>query len=281
MAVLSNSFIHVAGIGECREREIWEHGTRSWREFLAGGGPLWLSADSRERICREVRESADALECSDGAFFEERMPSREMWRLYPEFKDSAVFLDIETTGLSPGWDEITVISLFDGKEPRALVQGKDLEEFPEIIKRYSLIVTYNGQCFDLPFLHSSFRKFRRSYAHFDLRWALQRLGLTGGLKGVEKKVGIEREGALAEVDGFMAVSLWHEWKTGNRAALDTLLRYALEDVVNLRYLAELTYNENVKSLPIKVPTLKHEPAPRVDIPFDANLIRRLAREVCH
>ena len=40
------------------------------------------------------------LACRDAAFFKPHLPAKEAWRLYSEFADRALFLDIETTGLS-------------------------------------------------------------------------------------------------------------------------------------------------------------------------------------
>ncbi len=34
----------------------------------------------------------------DISFFKKRMPGSELWRLYDDFRDNAVFLDIETNG---------------------------------------------------------------------------------------------------------------------------------------------------------------------------------------
>ena len=59
--------------------------------------------------------------------------------------------------------------------------------------------------------------------------------LKGGLKAVEKKLGINRK--LKGVDGCMAVQLWYDYVNNNdEAALQTLLDYNEEDVVNLRVL---------------------------------------------
>ena len=64
------------------------------------------------------------------------------------------------------------------------------------------------------------------------------LGLRGGLKKVEKALGLDR-GELDGVDGLMAVRLWMEYEnTGNPHALETLLAYNVADVLSLEALAE-------------------------------------------
>ena len=57
------------------------------------------------------------------------------------------------------------------------------------------------------------------------------------MKSVERQLGIGRE--LKGIDGLEAVRLW--WRYVNaldQEALDTLLKYNKEDVVNLRFLKE-------------------------------------------
>ena len=89
---------------------------------------------------------------------------------------------------------------------------------------------------------------------------------------MERLLGLDREGKLRDVDGFMAVKLWHEYRRGNRAALDTLIRYNLEDVVGLKAIAERVYNMGIDKLPIPVQPLEVNPRPRLNLPYDPELI---------
>ena len=75
-------------------------------------------------------------------------------------------------------------------------------------------------------------------AHIDLRFVLASLGHRGGLKAIERRLGLSRDAAIEGVDGFEAVMLWHRARRGDRAALEKLLLYNLTDVVNLVELAE-------------------------------------------
>ena len=73
--------------------------------------------------------------------------------------------------------------------------------------------------------------------HTDLMYDCWKKDLKGGLKVVERILGIDRK--LQGVDGYMAVQLW--WKYANhndRRALRTLLDYNKEDVVNLKVLRQ-------------------------------------------
>ena len=78
----------------------------------------------------------------------------------------------------------------------------------------------------------------------------------------------------------MAVLLWREYKRGNQAALNTLIRYNLEDVVNLQYLADIVYNTCIARIPIFVDCLPElEKYCLDDISFDDELVEYLVSQV--
>ena len=123
-------------------------------------------------------------------FFRWLLPQREMWRLCPEFARRALFLDIETTGLSAWGDEVTVIGGFGGGELSLFVRGVNLEQFPAYVRQFPLLVSFNGSQFDVPFLRVHFPEARLDQAHVDLRFVLASLGYRGGLKAVERRLGL-------------------------------------------------------------------------------------------
>jgi uncharacterized protein YprB with RNaseH-like and TPR domain len=92
----------------------------------------------------------------------------------------------------------------------------------------------------------------------------------------EKALGLDR-GDLDGVDGFFAVLLWREFQqTGNIKALETLLAYNIEDVVNLETLMVLAYNMKLKDTPFsRTHALSMPKIP--DIPFkpDRSTIERI------
>jgi len=110
-----------------------------------------------------------------------------MWRLYGFFKGECVFLDIETSGMDK-FDDITVIGLFDGLETKTMIKGINLNfyELKKELRKYRLIITFNGSTFDIPFIRKRYPDLLPNVPNFDLRVACQRVGLTGGLKEIEK-----------------------------------------------------------------------------------------------
>ena len=97
-------------------------------------------------------------------------------------------------------------------------------------------MSYNGATFDLPFMRRTFAGFE-PVAHLDLRYPLRRLGHTGGLKQIERAVGIKRPADLCDIDGFEAIRLWNDYRRGRRDALDRLIAYCRQDTMNLEPLA--------------------------------------------
>ena len=155
--------------------------------------------------------------------------------------DLEAYLDIETTGLSPTDCIVTVIGMYicNGEDARTVqLVGKDIsvDSLLEALESVRIIHTYNGSRFDLPFIHSCLGiDLNKLYPHRDLMFDCWKNNLYGGLKAVERQLGIERR--LKDVDGLEAVKLWWEYVDSfDLEALNKLLAYNKEDVVNLKIL---------------------------------------------
>ncbi len=270
--VLKNTFLHVPRIGRRTENKLWQSGYLSWDDYIERYDSCPLRAINHDTVLSNLLESDQALDHGNARYFGDALPSGDGWRLYADFRDEAAFVDIETTGLYHTSDAITVIGLFDGKSAKAFVKGINLDDFAEEVRKYALLITFNGKRFDMPFIRSVFGEMPVAQGHLDLMYPLRRLGYHGGLKSIEKQFGLEREGSLKQMDGYIAVLLWREYCRGNQAALDTLVRYNLEDVVNLQYLADMVYNEASARLPIAVEPLLEPNKFVLDMPFDSDLV---------
>ncbi len=148
------------------------------------------------------------------------------------------YIDIETTGLSRHQCELTVVGIaLEQDGPCRVVQlleaGLSNEKLLAALQGVDEIYSYNGSRFDLPFIQARLGvDLKRSFKHTDLMYDCWRNKLKGGLKAVERQLGIDRH--LKGVDGYMAVRLWFEYVNNNdRRALATLLEYNREDVANL------------------------------------------------
>jgi uncharacterized protein len=238
--MLRHTFQHVPGLGERRERDLWRRGIRTWNELLANpatsGLPAALLADAQAI----VQLSLEALHEGNIYFFAQLLPSREHWRLYSEFQGVTAYLDIETGTLPSGRQGITVIGLFDGVEFWSFIRGQNLHMFEEHLRRYDLLVTFNGKSFDLPVIQRDLG-IPIYQAQIDLRVLLHRLGHHGGLKRIEREWGIVREDGVAGLNGYDAVLLWERYRRGDREAMDRLIAYNRADVVNLEVLLRRGY----------------------------------------
>jgi len=241
--VLRATFLHLPGIGPATEAELWHSGLRDWRDLLAQTEALGLTSSSRVRLANELGRSERALEERDAGWFARRLPTREHWRLYPTFAPETAYLDIETTGLSPYGGIVTVVTVHGGGTTRSFVAGDDLEELPAYLGRFKVLVTFNGSRFDVPFLLAAFPQLLVPPAHIDLRFLLYRLGYAGGLKRIEQRLGVGERVGVEGIDGLEAVRLWQQYRRGNAAALDRLIRYNRADTVNLEPLLHLAATE--------------------------------------
>ncbi len=153
------------------------------------------------------------------------------------------YLDIETTGLSWDYHDITVIGIYRcrGKDTCfTQLYGRNVtrDNLLQALEGVSTIYTYNGRRFDLPFIDASLGiNLELYFKHTDLMYNCWERNLKGGFKSVEKQLGIERE--TEGVNGYYAVLLWNKYiELNDEEALNLLLRYNRDDVVNLKALRE-------------------------------------------
>lgn len=218
------------GIGDVIESKLWEQGLRNWTDDQCFTRACEVVPGLQSQ--KDFREQARAaLEKSDVGLLSRALPQHEHWRLWEQFGGNALYLDIETNGLG-SWAQITVLgTLYQGKY-RGFVHGKDLDEAWEYLNRASLVVSFNGKQFDVPFIERHFSE-QLNLPHVDLRWVAGSLGYRGGLKKIEPEFGIERSGAIKLVNGYEAVVLWKRYQRGDTAALRKLIDYNQADVEGL------------------------------------------------
>ena len=247
--MLTRTFIHIPGISPERERDYWKDGITSWGHLL-NDRDLFNDGPA-PAIEQELALSRAKLAEGDAGWFEERLGAADAWRLAADFDDGRIaYLDIETDGGEPtvlregedGPGGTTVCSVWDGQRARVFLRNIDLDRLPEYLSQYKVLCTFNGKAFDIPYLEGRFGRAFFKGAHLDLRPITRAVGLTGGLKKIEKQLGIERPANIRRYTGYDAVKLWGAYLRGRRDALEPLARYNLADAVNLQALMRVAYN---------------------------------------
>ncbi|WP_436343523.1 ribonuclease H-like domain-containing protein [Natronorubrum sp. FCH18a] len=234
---IENSFIPVRGVGETTERKLWQQGITHWDEFDGSVVGTTLA----DRIESFIEEGKAHLERGDVSVFTEALPAASRWRCYENVRENTCFLDIETTGLDASCNDVTTVSVHRGGETKTFVRGRDLtsQRLEAELEASSLLVTFNGQRFDVPFLETCY-DIDVATPHVDLMYPCKKIGLDGGLKAIETDLGIDRE--MPDLSGRDAVRLWHEYEAGDEGALETLVEYNRADTKNMEPLMEIVTN---------------------------------------
>jgi len=243
--MLKNSFSIFPGIGPRTERRLWASGVLTWDDFLGSRAVHGLSAERKAMLDLHVASAKSAMDSGDTAHLARLLGPSGAWRLWSTLADDAVCLDIETDGRSASDGMVTVVGVYSHGEYRSYVQGRDLAvpSLKDELEGAKLLVTYFGGGFDLPYLKACYPGLKLDAPHFDLCPAGHKVGLKGGLKKVEKIVGITREAEVEGMSGYEAVLLWQAYLQGAKGALDTLISYNREDTVNLHTLAWIIYEK--------------------------------------
>ena len=153
------------------------------------------------------------------------------------------YLDIETTGLYPDLDNITVIGIYfcdenEGELVQLYDSSLNCDALLRAMEGTSNIFTYNGERFDLPFIRTCLGPdLGRLHRHTDLMFDCWKYNLKGGFKSVLRRLGIDRE--TEGLSGLHAIWLWEQYtKLNDLSALELLLKYNRDDVINLKQLKD-------------------------------------------
>lgn len=246
--MIRHTFRIAPSIGMKKERSIWMSGVRDWDDFLSANSVCSVPEYRKKECDLAISNAYELLDDGDAAGLRDLLPKSEQWRLFGDFRDGAAYLDIETDGLERD-SLVTVVTVHKNKDTVTLIHGKDLDAgtISDALKDVSMLVTFNGSCFDLPVLKESFPTLDLGMPHLDLRFASRRVGYRGGLKNLEIEIGISRDDSIKGVDGFEAVRLWNRWnKHGDTDSLEKLTEYNRADTINLKQVADAVYPKLVR-----------------------------------
>jgi hypothetical protein len=238
--MLRQSFVVLRGIGRRTENRLRSRGLVDWKAFLASSEIAGIGEARKAALDAHLKALEKCLDRGDAETLANALPASEKWRLYPDFRDRAAFLDIETTGLDlPA--TVTVVGITLGRDHTPLVRGVNLsrDAIERALRPAKILVTFNGGSFDLPALRMAFPGLKLDQPHIDIRHLAPRAGIRGGLKKVERILGIQRAREIKMLCSHDAVYLWRIWErkeSGN--ALRLLIDYNRADCENLRAVAD-------------------------------------------
>jgi uncharacterized protein YprB with RNaseH-like and TPR domain len=239
--MLRQSFVILRGVGNRTENRLRSLGVNDWDAFLSRGELAGIGPARKAAMDAHLRALSKCLERGDAGTLANGLPASEKWRLYPDFRERAAFLDIETTGLDlPA--TVTVVGVFVGRDHTPLVRGVNLSRgaLERALRPAKILVTFNGGSFDLPALRMAFPGIGLDQPHIDLRHLAPRAGIHGGLKSVERQLGIQRKREIRMLCSHDAAYLWRIWerkRSGN--ALRLLIDYNRADCENLRQVGDI------------------------------------------
>jgi len=260
--VIQSTFQLAPGLRTAREQRLWEAGIACWDDFLAAPGGV-LPARAERRLRGAIAAARAAVAARDPGELATLLPSTEHWRLLPAFGADAAYLDIEVGDDVVGFEGISAIGICDARGPRLLLGGRDLSDFPAAVRGCSMLVTFNGLSFDVPILRRAFPDWQPPRCHVDLRHLLRRAGWDGGLKPIERALGLRRPDHLDGIGGWDTCWLWRRGRDGDRAALRRFAEYNLYDVIGLRSLAAIAYNALVEAIAVEA---VRDTVPRLSVP---------------
>jgi uncharacterized protein YprB with RNaseH-like and TPR domain len=240
--MIKNTFLLLEGISYKKEQNIWQQGINDWNDFLSRDKVIGISKKRKQTYNSKINEIHSALLKEDYQELSKLIPKKDHWRLYPYLKDECVFLDIETSSVN-GY--ITCMTFYDGINTMTLVKNQNLypDNIRRILSKFKMIVTFNGNVFDLPFLKKYYNNIIPEMPCWDLRHSCHGIGLKGGLKEIEKELGIKRQNEIVErIKGGDPITLWRTFlATGDAYYLELLVEYNQEDAINLKSIADKTY----------------------------------------
>lgn len=242
--MIRNTFLFLEKVKHRKEQNLWKQGIRTWTDFLNAEIIKNISPIKKAYFDRKIKEAQQALREENSSYFKEKLPKKEMWRLYPEFKEECCFLDVEIDNKR----RVILVGISNYYNSNFFVHRINLEHnfLQEELDKYKLLITFNGSSFDLPLLDRQLN-IEIKIPHIDLKPLCVKLGLKGGLKEVENILNLKRPAHLYG----SPVDLWKAFHaSGDKEYLDLLIDYNREDIENLKLVMDHCYKKMKESLNI-------------------------------
>lgn len=235
--MLRHTFSHIKNITAAREKKLWQQNILSWEDYIKYF-PQQLSLIT-EQHNDDIKNSIQALHKKDISYFINKINRHDFYRIAATFPSEVLFLDIETTGLSCYYDNITIIGWSIGTQYDVYIQGDDKKNFIQTMNTAKIIITFNGTLFDLKFIKKEFPSINIPQCHIDLRFFAKSVGLTGGQKSIEEQIGVQRPQKIKSILGESAPILWHKYKKGDIKSLKKLIEYNHADIEGMKHIFDM------------------------------------------
>ncbi|MEM3038883.1 MAG: ribonuclease H-like domain-containing protein [Thermoplasmata archaeon] len=243
-SVLERSFVMIQGIGLKREEQLWKNGITDFDEFTDATALPGISQDLTPILKERANEAKRRILLNDREWIADALPEQEKWRMLSLVGDRSVALDVECAKINRTIAPVLVSVCRRGKGCTTLIRGEDLywDRLAKLLHGTDILLTFNGSSFDLPLLRRCGFKLD-GFIHLDLRRFSRRAGLAGGLKRIERTMGIRRPRELEYSTGSQASYLWNLWASrGSRRAIDLLIDYNRRDAESLFPLSYMIYH---------------------------------------
>lgn len=241
--MLENSLVLISGIGPRKEARLWSSGITSLDEFIDAKNLRGISRNRMAQLQERAMIAKSRILARDYKWIADALPERDRWRMLSFATDRTAALDIECARIGNARIPVLISVCRSRGGCETLVRGEDLyrDRLDRLLEGVDVLLTFNGSSFDLPLL--SERGFGMArYVHLDLRRYSRRAGLNGGLKRIERTIGIRRPRELEFSTESQASYLWNLWVSkGNRRAIDLLVRYNRQDAESLFPLSNIIY----------------------------------------
>lgn len=246
-SLLFASLIQVSSITEKQETRYWNQGIYTLKD-LAQYAERQLSFFSKDQTQEIYQIINDAGKCVDSIVkkFDEKSGKKDYYRIAYSVPENIMFLDIETTGLSPIYHYVTLVGWIINGKYGCWLAGTNPADFISAYQEAKMLVTFNGARFDCTFLDALFPQLNiKEKPNLDLMHFCRRYGLTHGQKNIEKVLGFKRPDCVLDCSGKEAVALWYKFIFGDDEALQQLIEYNYYDVLGMTFILDTVFFKEI------------------------------------